>query len=167
MRNWRSSVVPLVILGGLLFWAAPTVSGQNDGTGSDLVDFRMAPLEQAKKINQLMQARHGSGETLTVMAWNGVGDGRHMILPAPPADLAERFGSGVDSVSWPAQVQTPKGTCDSRRECEQRTREMCEQAGHGGVNEATVTVTLHADGSQTCSADCTANGAVAMVTCNP
>jgi len=33
------------------------------------------------------------------------------------------------------------------------------------VDEETVTVTLHADGSKTCSGDCSEGGAVAFITC--
>jgi len=127
----------------------------------------MAPLEQAKKINRLVRERHASGETLTVMAWDRTGDGQHMIVGKKPKEMAKAFGGGIDSVSWHRPPQDPSGSCDSQEECEDKTREMCEEAGHGDVNEATVTVTLHADGSQTCSADCTSNGAVALVTCNP
>lgn len=167
MRNWRNTLVRLLVIGGLLVWAAPTVSGESAVGGSRMVDFRMAPLEQAKKINQVLRQRHGSGETWTLMVWDRVGDGEHLILAQKPKQLPQAFSGGIDSVSWHRAPQDPSGTCDSNAECEEKTREMCEDAGHDGVNEATVTVTLHADGSQTCSADCTSNGAVAMVTCNP
>ena len=167
MRISRTALVPLAIVGGLLVWAAPTVSGEGARERSGLVDFRMAPLEQAKKINQQVRERHASGETLTVMAWDRIGDGQHLILKLKPKAMDQAFGNGIDSVSWHRPPEDPSGSCDSNEECEAKTREMCEGAGHGDVNDATVTVTLHADGSQTCSADCTSNGAVALVTCNP
>lgn len=61
----------------------------------------------------------------------------------------------------------PNGACDTDEECEDKTDEMCEDAGHGGVNEDSVTITMHADGGKTCSGDCQQNGAVAFVVCNP
>ena len=51
MRISKTALVPLVIVGGLLVWAGPTVSGEGARERSGLVDFRMAPMEQAKKIN--------------------------------------------------------------------------------------------------------------------
>jgi hypothetical protein len=130
----------------------------------------MAPLEQARKIHRHLHARPGPGETQTVMRWDGAGEGRHLIVPreqAEPGYVAKQLGSGgFDSVSWSRPVE-PVGSCDSTEECEERIDEMCEDAGHVGVNDQTVIITLHADGSKTCSGDCLANGAVAFVTCNP
>lgn len=61
----------------------------------------------------------------------------------------------------------PESACDSDADCEKKTDKMCRAAGHGGIKEDSATVTTHVDGSKTCSADCSRNGAVAFVICNP
>lgn len=62
-------------------------------------------------------------------------------------------------------LDDPLGSCDSTADCEKKTKEMCEQAGHGGVKKNSAAVKDHGDGSKTCSANCQDNGAVAFVTC--
>jgi hypothetical protein len=155
---------------GLVFAQVPVPSDADGDGAAALVDFRMAPLEQAKKINGHLRHRHGAGETMTVMAWDGKGEGRHLILGRSGTDAARmtrRFARrGFHSVSW-YDPPRPAGSCDSQAECEAKTDEMCEDAGHGGVKKTTVSITVHIDGSKTCSGDCSSNGAVAFVTCNP
>jgi len=172
MRIWSKLVVlPPLALACIVLVETPVASEVRTPGDAGLVDFRMAPLEQAKKINMQLQARNGAGETRTVMSWNGVGDGQHMIVDeksATPELLRGQLAGGtIDSVSWFQRPVTPAGSCDSDEECEDKTDEMCEDAGHGGVTEDSVTITMHADGSKTCSGDCQSNGAVAFVTCNP
>jgi hypothetical protein len=138
-----------------------------------LVDFRMAPLEQAKKIFQLVRQDGRSGVTLTLMNRLVPGaDGLHVIVgedQATPEYLQAALSeAGVDSVTWtPRSDKELYGTCDSDSDCEAKVDSMCKKAGHGGVKEKTVKVTLHSDGSKTCSASCKDNGAVAFVTCDP
>jgi len=55
--------------------------------------------------------------------------------------------------------------CDSQGDCERRTDEMCNAAGHGGVKAQTVQITQLSDGTKTCSGDCQTSGATAFVTC--
>jgi hypothetical protein len=172
MRNWlKQASVPVTLLLGLVLVQAPMASETNVDVAPGTVDFRMAPLEQAKKINLHLRARFGAGETLTVMTWDGRGDGHHLILPeegVTPAAVDGRVTSDrIDSVSWFRRARLPMGSCDSQQDCEDKMEEMCKGAGHDGVKEATVTITIHADGSKTCSGDCDRNGAVAFVTCNP
>ena len=174
MRNWPKPVAllpPLLI--GVVLVATPLASHEG-GDAPGLVDFRMAPLEQAKKINSQLQSRNGAGQTKTVMStsWAEDSDGRHLVFDGvqSPATVAFQLSNGFDSVSWyePAPwIPRPAGSCDSDEECEDATDSMCEDAGHGGVDGETVTITSHADGSKTCSGDCESNGAVAFVTCNP
>jgi len=172
MRNWQKlAVLPPLLLVSIVLVQVP-VASEGDGPGiAGLVDFRMAPLEQVKKINLQLQARKGIGQALTVMSWDGTGDGQHLILgeaQATPDNLRRQLSSGeIDSVSWHHNPGQPTGTCDSDEECEDKTDEMCGDAGHGGVDRDSVTITMHADGSKTCSGDCESNGAVAFVTCNP
>ncbi len=167
MRKWlRIAVCPLA-LGLLVVLGSSTVLPQAVGAG--MVDFRMAPLEQAKKISKQLQDRNGAGETLTVMIPKP-DSGRHLIVSeanATPANLSGQLASGsFDSVSWYRRGEpSPDGACDSDEECEDETDEMCADAGHAGVDGETVTVTLHADGSSTCSGDCQQGGAVAFITC--
>ncbi len=168
MRNsLRLAIYPLALV-LLVVLLSPTVSSQSDGQG--MVDFRMAPLEQVKKISLQLRERNGAGETLTVMIPRVAPDaGFHLIISeadATSANVSRQLASGsFDSVSWfrrsarrPFDGPLPFGACDSEQEC--------EDAGHEGVDEETVTVTLHADGSQTCSGDCLQGGAVAFVTCS-
>ena len=171
MRSWsKLAVLPALLIAGLVSIAAPVASEVDSGSGAVLVDFRMAPLEQVKKIHQHLQSGREAAETLTVMSWDGTGDGHHLIIDesrATPANIRTQLGrDGLDSVSWFTRPMRPGGSCDSNEECEERTDEMCEDAGHDGVNEDTVTITLHADGSKTCSGDCNSDGAVAFVTCS-
>ena len=42
---------------------------------------------------------------------------------------------------------------------------MCDAAGHEGVRFETVAITVHADGTKTCSGDCESGNAIAFVTC--
>jgi hypothetical protein len=136
-----------------------------------LVDFRMAPLEQVKKINHHLRDRAGAVETMTVMSWDGIGDGCHLVVDssrATPAEIRARLASGsFDSVSWHRRARRPTGSCDSTEDCEKKINEMCRDAGHNGVDRDTVQVVTHIDGSKTCSGDCKSNGAIAFVTCNP
>jgi len=171
MRNWMKLAVPLLILFvGLVLVQAPVASERDGEAPSALVDFRMAPLEQVKKINRHLRDREGPGETLTVMTWDGVGEGEHLIITRPETNLSSsraRIPRGrFDSISW-RHPGRPRGSCDSQEDCEERTEEMCNEAGHNGVDEDSVAVTTHVDGSKTCSGDCNSNGAVAFVTCNP
>jgi hypothetical protein len=171
MRNRLRLVVPLVFVSGLLLVQAPVASDRDGPTTPGLVDFRMAPLEQVKKINSQLRDRAGASETLTIMTWDGVGDANHLILngetPRPTRIRALTTRRDFDSVSWGHRSRRPLGSCDSQAECERKTEEMCKAAGHNGVNKGTVSIVTHADGSKTCSGDCNANGAVAFVTCNP
>jgi hypothetical protein len=48
----------------------------------------------------------------------------------------------------------PFEACDSQMECETETDRMCADAGWGGVQETTVDVVTHVDGSKTCSGEC-------------
>jgi hypothetical protein len=173
MRNRTRSAIPwaLLVVGLMLvqvLFAAD--KAQVDGKARP-VDYRMTPLEQVKKVNSHLRDRAGAGETMTVMAWDGVGDGRHLIVDpsqATTAELRERLSSGsFDSVSWHRRARRPLGSCDSTDDCEKKIDEMCRDAGHNGVDRDTVQVITHVDGSKTCSGDCTSNGAIAFVTCNP
>jgi hypothetical protein len=168
----RLAALPLMVVVGLVLVQAPVASeGDREDATARPVDFRMAPLEQAKKINRHLRDRAGATETMTVMTWDGLGDGRHIIVDparATSAEIRERVASGrFDSVSWHHRARRPLGSCDSQQDCEQKTEQMCKDAGHDGVDEETVQVTTHVDGSKTCSGDCNSNGAVAFVTCNP
>jgi hypothetical protein len=173
-RQNQAAMMPLLLVGVVLL-ATPVASGDRSDLPG-LVDYRMSTLEQAKKVNGLLQARHGSGETRTVMQSTVDGDGRHLIVTGSEAAqplLQQQLGASVDSVSWFEERETtpapwrPQGSCDSEEECEQATDSMCEDAGHDGVDGDSVTITVHLDGSKTCSGDCESNGAVALVTCNP
>lgn len=169
MRNPQRRVIyPSVIV--LLALLGSTIVAPQD-PGSGLVDFRMAPLEQAKKISTELRQRFGAGESVTLMIPPAGGDmGRHLILSKPPpvstGSGSQLAGDAFDGISWhrPAEPR-PFGACDSQEECTNETDELCEGAGHGGVDEATVAVTTHADGSRTCSGDCSEGGAVALITC--
>ena len=173
MRNrLKPAVLPLIVIVlGLVVAQAPIASEGERKAASELVDFRMAPLEQVKKINALLRERTDGAETLTIMTWDGQGEGEHIVLATNrntqtkvrALTAKRRF----DSVSWSHRANRPYGTCDSQSECERKTDEMCSDAGHTGVNKPTVRIVTHADGSKTCSGDCDANGAVAFVTCNP
>ena len=82
MRNWPKPVAllpPLLI--GVVLVATPLASHEGGDTPG-LVDFRMAPLEQAKKINSQLQSRNGAGQTKTVMStsWAEDSDGRHLVV---------------------------------------------------------------------------------------
>ena len=95
-------------------------------------------------------------------------------VDATSSNLVGHLASGgIDSVSWfrhserrPFDGPLPFGACDSDEECEEETDQMCADAGHEGVDEETVAVVSHTDGSQTCSGDCLEGGAVAFVTCS-
>jgi len=131
------------------------------------VDYRMAPLEQVKKLHAIGR---GDGPTMTVMnlrrdATNE--DYGHMFLhPAEtmPEDLPGKLG-GFDSVSWRPPEVLGSSACDSNAECQTRTDDMCDAAGHNGVISTTVEITVHADGTKTCSGDCQSGNAIAFVTC--
>jgi len=171
MRNSMRVAIYSLALVLLVAALSPTVSSQSSETG--MVDFRMAPLEQVKKISLHLWERNGAGEALTVMIPRTTRDAGHHLLiteaDATPANVSGQLASGsFDSVSWFRRgAERPFGACDSQEECTEETDEMCENAGHEGVDEDTVTVTVHADGSQTCSGDCTHGGAVAFVNCSP
>ncbi len=143
---------------------------------SHQIDFRMTPLEQAKKINGRLNAAREGGFSYTIMNASArtVSDPRHMIVGAeyatsPILNSQLHASTGIDSVSWwiPRKKPRVRGACDSDEECEQETGDMCESAGHGGVQDYSVSITTHEDGSKTCSGDCEENGAVAFVTCSP
>ena len=176
MRNSpRLAIYPLALVLLVVLWS-PTVSSQSDG--NDLVDFRMAPLEQVKKISLHLRERNGAGETLTVMIPRATPDaGHHLIIreaDATSANVSGQLASGsFDSVSWfrrserrPFDGPLPFGACDSQQDCEDETEIMCADAGHEGVDEDSVTIVSHLDGSSTCSGDCLEGGAVAFVTCS-
>ena len=103
MRNWlKQASVPATLLLGFVLVQAPMASETNVDVAPGTVDFRMAPLEQAKKINLHLRARFGAGETLTVMTWDGRGDGHHLILPeegVTPAAVDGRVTSDSSSAS--------------------------------------------------------------------
>ena len=158
----------MAILMSTALWMVPAHSGD-----APMTDFRMAPLEQAKKIHSMMNARDDFGSTLTVMLTDPLkteADQGHIIVGSAeetPADLDQLLDSpGVDGVSWRGPIRL-HGACDTQDECEDRTDDMCDRAGHGGVREVTVRITTHLDGSRTCSGDCDSGGAVAFVSCNP
>ncbi len=143
---------------------------------SQMVDFRMTPLEQAKKINGRLNAARETGFSYTIMNASArtVADPRHMIVGAeyatsPILTSQLHASTGIDSVSWWRPRLRPRlhGACDSDAECEQETGDMCASAGHGGVQDDTIEISTHDDGSKTCSGDCQENGAVAFVTCSP
>lgn len=151
-----------------LFWAfCLTVALSQPAEGLPLVDYRMAPLEQVKKLHA---AQRGSGPTMTVMKLRTTttdGDYAHLVLtdvtPLPvslPSQLAQ-----FDGVSWNPGPGGVRGACDSTPECEDKTDDMCNAAGHIGVKVQTVQITLQDDGSKTCSGDCQTGGAIAFVTC--
>lgn len=172
MRNWmKLSALPLMFVVSLVLVQAPVASEGEENAAPAMVDFRMAPLEQVKKISRHMRDRDGAGETMTVMCWDGVGEGRHIIIDprrATPENIRGRLTSrSFDSVSWHRRSNRPLGSCDSQEDCADKTEEMCKAAGHDGVDRDSVTITQHADGSKTCSGNCNSNGAVAFVTCNP
>ena len=165
MRNLsKLAIYPSVFVLLVLLGSSPVAA---QAPGSAMVDFRMSPLEQTKKISAQLHERHGAGESLTVMVPPAAGDsGRHLILAQPPAGMSSQVaGTSFDSVSWHRPQPRPFGACDSQEECAAETDDMCENAGHQGVDEETVTVTVHADGSKTCSGDCSEGGAVAFITC--
>ena len=172
MKKWmKLSALPMVFVVGLVLVQAPVASEGEQSAAPAMVDFRMAPLEQVKKISRHVRDRNGAGETMTVMCWDGVGDGRHLIIDAreaTPENIHGRFSSrSFDSVSWHRHSNRPLGSCDSQQDCAAKTDEMCKDAGHGGVDKESVSVITHADGSKTCSGNCESDGAVAFVTCNP
>ena len=148
--------------------SAPVVS-----QGTDYVDFRMAPLEQVKKIAGQLRDRAGAGVTMTIMnAPTGrIQDRRHLIVnetAATSGNIQRQLQSGnFDSLTWSSLAVGAYGTCDSDKDCERKTDEMCKNAGHKGVKPSTAKVTIHLDGSKTCAGDCKANGAIAFVTCDP
>ena len=175
-RQNQAAIMPLLLV-GVVMLATPVASGDR-GDMPGLVDFRTTNLEQAKKINRLLESRNGEGETRTLMLRDreDAGDRRHLIVQdaeaAQPILQQQEMEAGVHSVSWFERVPgpdpfEPEGSCDSEEECEDATDSMCEDAGHDGVDGDTVTITVHMDGSKTCSGDCESNGAVALVTCNP
>jgi len=170
MRNLPFVASVCLVIGLALVQASAWA--HSDGNEGRLVDYRMAPLEQVKKINGQARTRDARAEEIvTVMSWDGEGEGEHLILRGENATretVRGLFKRGrFSSVSWNRLAPNPFGTCDSQAECEKKTRELCEEAGHDGVKRATVSITTHSDGSKTCSGDCAANGAVAFVTCNP
>ncbi len=171
MRNSLRLAVYSLALVLLVVLLSPTVSSQSNGKG--MVDFRMAPLEQVKKISLQLRERNGAGETLTVMIPRAAPDaGHHLIIAeadATSANVSGQLASGsFDSVSWFRRgAPRPFGACDSDEECEEETDEMCADAGHEGVDDATVSIVNHADGSSTCAGDCLAGGAVAFISCSP
>jgi hypothetical protein len=57
------------------------------------------------------------------------------------------------------------GSCDTLKECQTSVEKLCKD--FGGVKPKTTSITSHADGSGTCSADCDDGIHVAMTTCNP
>ncbi len=172
MKNLlKSLAIPMaIVLCGVL--GTTLVATQEITGGARLVDFRVGPLEQAKKISLQVREREGSGEVLTVMNRLDGGEGRHMIVgrrSSTPPELRSTLHSGnFDSLTWsrPPTRPRPAATCDSQQECVDATDDMCENAGHDGVDTTTVTITVHIDGSRTCSGDCNSNGAVAFVTCS-
>lgn len=136
------------------------------------VDYRIAPLEQVKKIHALAKTGNDKGPTVTVMALgmqSEAGELSHMIVDdslISPSYLQSQLALGFSSISWTDDDGAfTQGACDSQQECEDRTDELCEDAGHGGVKNVTVKITIHSDGSKTCSGNCENNGAIAFVTC--
>jgi hypothetical protein len=160
----------LVALGAscAAFAAIPEAQPAPEGP---LVDYRMTALEQARRIHAVMSERQDRGATMTVMRLRDdpAGDYHHIVLApgqATPDNVREQlFRPGVDGVSW--DEPRPLGACDSQRECEQKTNDLCENSGNGKVKPTTVRITTHTDGSKSCSGDCSANGAAAFVNCHP
>jgi hypothetical protein len=66
-------------------------------------------------------------------------------------------------VSWPDP--DPHGACDSQQECEQKADDLCQDSGNGKVKPTTVKIATHTDGTKSCTGNCSANGAVAFITC--
>ncbi|MEE8473553.1 MAG: hypothetical protein V3S82_10340 [Dehalococcoidia bacterium] len=79
-----------------------------------------------------------------------------------PTDATKRRAPG--NQAWPV---VPAGACDSLQECEDEMDDACTDAGHGGVDTATVQLVQHANGSVTCSGDCNLHGAIAFQICGP
>jgi hypothetical protein len=138
-----------------------------------MIDYRFTPLEQARKLHRIGNDSDRPRDTMTVMNVMLDADLRdfdHMIVPAAlatPANLPGQLG-GLDGISWRDDgggYQTGSSACDSTHDCEHRTGEMCSAAGHTGVVSNTVQITMHQDGSKTCSGDCQSGDAVAFVTC--
>lgn len=149
-----------------LFWTlCLTLALSQSADSTPLVDHRMAPLEQVKKVAAMAP---GQGPLYTVMNVRAElpadGDYGHLVLNATPEDLAGQLGL-FDGVSWRPGYVTESSACDSKSECQTKTDNMCSNAGHGGVLPKTVQVTVHIDGTKTCSGDCKGGGAVAFVTC--
>ena len=169
----KLAIIGVALVVSLFLMSTPLLSQDSTETVSGLVDFRMAPLEQARKIFQVIQTTRDSGVALTVMNRMTAGqDGRHVIVSEDQATasyLQDLLGTGsVDSVSWsPDSDIELYGTCDTQDDCEDKTDEMCKKAGHGGAKANSVKISFHSDGSKTCSASCKDNGAVAFVTCDP
>jgi len=138
-----------------------------------MIDYRFTPLEQARKLHMIGNDSDRPRDTMTVMNVMRDADLRdfnHMVVPATlatPANLPGQLG-GLDGVTWRDDddgYQTGSSACDSTSDCENRTGEMCSAAGHAGVVASTVQITMHQDGSKTCSGDCQSGDAVAFVTC--
>jgi hypothetical protein len=170
MRNRPITASVCLVIGLALVQASAWAASY--GNEDRLVDYRMAPLEQVRKINNQARITGARAEEMvTVMTWDGEGEGEHLILRSENATretVRGLFKRGrFSSVSWNQLPLSTLGSCDSQAECEKKTKELCKEAGHDGVKKASVTITTHSDGSKTCSADCAANGAVAFVTCNP
>jgi hypothetical protein len=152
-----------------LSWASClTLAMAQPANGLPMVDYRLAPLEQARKLHA---ARGGDGPTMTIMnlrTSSTAGDYTHLILTDPveiPLDVASQLRS-FDSVTWrPGGGVLSSSACDSQAACERRTDEMCDAAGHGGVVSSTVHVAQNTDGTRTCSGNCQTAGAIAFVTC--
>jgi len=175
MKNSCHSVIYAIAIGVcLVLPQGSATSGEPPPDEQPMVDFRMTPLEQAKKIHKMASSRTRSGVTMTVMT-RGCGDGTedrsHLIVDETTATrsyLQSRlFQADTHSVSWSPIRYRPNGACDSQSECRKKVEELCKGAGHRGAQSLTVTVTTHSDGSKTCSGDCKGNGAIAFVTCNP
>ena len=71
-------------------------------------------------------------------------------------------GPGV--VVWP-DVYSPRGTCDSARECKDRLDALCSAAGHGKSKKSDITDIP--GGGKMCSGECEGGGAWAFVECKP
>jgi hypothetical protein len=178
-RNLQLQAQGAALLLCLALAPAPAVSEEGpDDLLDGSVDFRMTSLEQTKKIVGQIRSLQDTGRpfvTMTIMNTLATARGedrQHLIVPpdaATPEYIRNQLGGGqVDSVSWSVPVGiAPLGSCDSQTDCEAKTEVMCKNAGHDGVDKATVEVTTHLDGSKTCSGTCKEGGAVAFVTCSP
>lgn len=115
---------------------------------------------EAEAVRSVAASRLGVGGQVSVMAERDEdGDLTLVWMPDPLGLRTSRRTS--------MRRDVPNGACDDETQCEEASKKACESHGHGGVQQGTVTITKHVDGSKTCSADCEKHGAVTFTICNP